>query len=178
MNNEAFMSERVSVPAKPQSAWRSPWVLAWLALVLLVLCVNLTMVYFAMTTSPGLVVDNFYDRGQDFENSMVSRQARNPGWTMRADIPGDVTKDKAATVRFFVVDKVGQPVTPDSVTFYAYRPSDAAMDFSVPMTVEPETKGFVADVTFPLFGAWDTLIAVRTGEDEYSVGNRVSVARP
>ena len=31
------------------------------------------------------------------------------------------------------------PVQPDSVTFYAYRPSDAARDFSVPM--ERQTKG-------------------------------------
>ena len=38
---------------KTVSAWRSPWVIAWIALVITVLGVNLTMVYLAFATNPG-----------------------------------------------------------------------------------------------------------------------------
>jgi hypothetical protein len=42
-----------------------------------------------------------------------------------------------------------------------------------------EAKGrYAARVTFPLFGVWDTLVAVEQGGDEYTTGARVSVARP
>ena len=159
------------------SPWRSPWVLAWIGLILVVLAVNFTFVYLAISTNPGLVSDDFYDRGQHYEQTLASRLARDPGWTLRTDIPDDLKPGESATVRVILVDKAGQPVTPDQVTFFAYRPSDKNRDFSVPMLEEGKGR-YAARVSFPLFGAWDGLVAVRQGADEYTRGERIVVTRP
>jgi len=171
------MSQSEATHERPTPAWRSPWVIGWILLVAVVFGVNLVMVYLAVATSPGLVVDDYYDRGQNYERTLVSRLAREPGWTMRADVPKGLTAGETSVVRFFVVDKVGQPVTPDLVTFYAYRPSDSDKDFTLPM--EPEGPGrYAATLQFPLMGVWDTMIAARSGDDEHSLGQRISILRP
>jgi nitrogen fixation protein FixH len=159
------------------SPWRKPWVLGWIGLIVVVLGVNLTMVYLAVSTNPGLVSDDFYNRGQHYEQTLVSRLAKDPGWTMHTDLPDDLRPGEPATIRVVLVDKVGQPVTPDQVTFFAYRPSDKSRDFSVPMVAEAPGR-YAAQVVFPLFGAWDGLVAVRQGEDEFTTGDAIIVTRP
>lgn len=161
---------------KPIPAWKSPWVIGLVALVLVVLGVNLTMVYLAIATNPGLVADDFYERGRNYEQGVISKIARDPGWGMHADIPEEIRAGEEAAIRFFLTDGVGQPVTADGVELYAYRPSDREQDFRVPMREEAKGR-YLAEVSFPLFGAWDALIAVSHGDDEYSVGRRIEVRR-
>jgi nitrogen fixation protein FixH len=170
--------QQTSTPqARPTPAWRSPWVIAWFALVVSVLVINGVMVYFAVTTNPGLVVEDYYDRGQSYENHLVSNLVQDPGWAMRADVPRDIKAGETRVFQFFVSDRSGQPVALDGVTFYAYRPSDLSRDFSLPMEMEGPGR-YAVKVSFPLMGTWDTLFAARMGGDEYSVGQRLSIARP
>lgn len=161
--------------ASHTSAFRSPWVLGWIGLLVTVLAINGIMVYLAFATNPGLVNADYYERGHDYERTLMSRRAREPDWTVESDIPSPLQVDRPERIRVFLVDKAGQPVDPDGVTFYAYRPSDASRDFSVPMTREDKGR-YVAETRFPLLGVWDTLIAVKSGEDEYNVGKRVNVS--
>jgi nitrogen fixation protein FixH len=163
------------VDARANSAWRSPWVIGWLALVGVVLAVNATMILLAFLTNPGLVIDDYYERGRDVERTIATRLAEAPGWTMSLDTPSDVSEDRATKVRFFVVDQVGQPVRPDKVTYYAYRPSDRSADFSLPM-VEEAPGRYVAEVNFPLPGLWDTLVAAETAGQEVAFDQRIGVA--
>jgi nitrogen fixation protein FixH len=171
------MQTTTSTQVKAISAWRSPWVIGWVGLVVVVLGVNLTMVVLAITTNPGLVNDDYYERGQHYERTMMSHRARDPGWVLSADFPSDIKVSEPTMLRVFLVDKAGQPVTPDGVTFFAYRPSDKGRDFSMPMVEEGKGR-YAASVTFPLFGVWDTLVAVEQGGDEYTSGLRVKVAHP
>jgi nitrogen fixation protein FixH len=151
--------------------------LAWIGLVITVLAVNLTFVYLAIRTNPGLVNANYYERGQHYERTMISRLAQDPGWLMRADLPRPIVAGVEETLRLVLVDKAGLPVDGDAVTFYAYRPSDVSRDFSVPMVKEGPGR-YRVDVSFPLIGIWDVLLAVTTDAGEFSVGERVNVARP
>jgi nitrogen fixation protein FixH len=171
------MTRTTESPSKPTPALRSPWVLAWIGLIVTVLAVNLIFVFLAIRTNPGLVNANYYERGQDYERTMVSRLARDPGWLMRADIPKPLTAGAEESIRLILVDRVGQPVDVEEATFYAYRPSDVSRDFAVPMIREAKGR-YLVETSFPLIGVWDILIAAKTGEDEYSVGERVNVARP
>jgi nitrogen fixation protein FixH len=148
----------------------------WIGLVVVVLLVNITMVTLAFVTSPGLVVDDYYERGRAMEESIRSRAAATPNWMLSSDIPADLRVGEPVTVRFFAVDKAGQPVTPDAVTFFVYRPSDAGRDFSVPM-VEEAPGRYRAELSFSLPGLWDSLIAVRDGEAEYQLDQRLHVDR-
>jgi len=162
---------------KPISAWKSPWVIGWVSLVVAVLMVNLIMVYLAIATNPGLVTEDFYDRGQNYEQTMVSKLARDPGWNLHADVPADLVIGKPTIIRFFITDKAGQPVAPDGVRFFAYRPSDATQDFDLPMIEEGKGR-YMVELAFPLLGIWDTLVAVKHGEDEYNLGKRIHVVHP
>jgi nitrogen fixation protein FixH len=159
------------------SAWKSPWVIGWLGLIVVVLGVNITMVVLAITTNPGLIRADYYERGRDVEQTIVTRLESGPGWVTQIDTPADTTAGIETTVRFFVVDSVGQPVNPDEVVYYAYRPSDATRDFSVPMTAGGGGR-YEVDIVFPLGGIWDTVVSVRHEGDEHSVAQRVSVGQP
>jgi nitrogen fixation protein FixH len=160
--------------ADKNSAWRNPWVIAWVLMVVVFFTMNLIMIFMATGNKPGLVVDDYYERGQDYEKNLLKRLARDPGWKMEVKLPRKIEVDEPVICRYTVRDKAGQPVTPDSVTFYAYRPSDARRDFSVPMhQVEPGL--YEAEIRFPLFGAWDTLVSAKQGEDEYHTPKRIGV---
>jgi nitrogen fixation protein FixH len=157
-----------------KSAWRSPWVIAWIAMLVVFFTMNVVMIYLAQSNNPGLVVEDFYERGQDYEKNMLKRQARNPGWQMEVDLPKKIAVDEAVICRFKVTDKEGSPVDPTEVIFYAYRPSDAKRDFSVPMQkVGPGL--YQAEVSFPLKGAWDALVSAKQGKDEYNTPKRIGV---
>jgi nitrogen fixation protein FixH len=157
------------------SAWRSPWFIGWISLIVVVLVVYATMITLAFVTNPGLVVDDYYERGRAVERSLKTRRAEAPGWTMSLDTPADIAAEKPTIVRFFVVDSVGQPVRPDQVTYFAYRPSDPSADFSLPM-VEEAPGRYAAEVTFALSGLWDTLVAAQTGGQEVAFDQRIGVA--
>ena len=171
------MERTIADARKPLPAWKSPWVIAWIALVVIVLAVNGVMIYLAITTNPGLVVDDFYERGQNYERTLLSKSARDPGWTLQADIPEHIDAGVPTAIRFFLVDRAGQPVTPDSVEFFVYRPSDSSRDFSKVMAEEGPGR-YRVDVSFPLIGVWDTLVAARQGDEEFQVGQRIHVRRP
>lgn len=143
-------------------------------MVVIFLTMNLIMVYLAMKNNPGLVVKDFYQRGQDYEKNMLKRQARNPGWQMKVNLPKKIGVDEPVICHFSIVDKEGIAVDPDQVTFHAYRPADAKQDFTVPMQkVGPGI--YESEIRFPLLGAWDTLVSVRHGEDEYNTPKRIGV---
>ncbi|NCA88283.1 MAG: nitrogen fixation protein FixH [Gammaproteobacteria bacterium] len=159
---------------RPIPAWKSPWVIGWVTLVLVVLIVNLTLVVLGISTNPGLVIENFYDRGQNYEKNWASKQAHDPGWVMQADVPRDLVVGEPKAIRFFLVDKAGRPAAVEEAHFYAYRPSDSQQDFDLPM-IEEGPGHYRVDVSFPLVGAWDTLVAVRYGGEEFTHGRRVQV---
>ncbi|MEW8470307.1 MAG: FixH family protein, partial [Candidatus Thiodiazotropha sp.] len=75
---------------------------------------------------------------------------------------------------YSVKDKDGYPISRHDVIFHAYRPSDANQDFSVPMK-QTAPGEYQAEVSFPLKGAWDTLVSIKNGEDEYNTPKRIGV---
>lgn len=162
---------------KPVPAWKSPWIIGWVSLVLVVLIVNIIFVALGFSTNPGLVVSNFYDRGQDYEKTWASRQEHDPGWVLQADVPPDLEVGAPSVLRFFIVDKTGMPADIENAHFYAYRPSDARRDFDLPM-IEEGPGRYRVEVSFPLMGVWDTLVAVRQGGEEFNLGRRIFVPAP
>ena len=158
---------------KKQSAWRSPWVVAWVAILVVFVLISGVRIFLAIDTNPGLVVEDYYERGQDYEQNRLKREARDPGWRMEIEAPAFVDVAVPTTYGFRVVDREGKPVSPEAVTFYAYRPADAGQDFSVPM--EQIGPGhYRAEVSFPLLGVWDILISAKHGEDEFNLPHRIS----
>lgn len=165
----------LTMTSAKQSAWRSPWVIGWVAIVLTVVLVNAFMIFLAINVNPGLVVDDYYERGQSYEKNMVARMAKDPGWKMNISVPEMLPLAAPALVQFTLTTKDGGVVEPDSVIFYAYRLSNANEDFSVPM-MRVKPGHYQAEVTFGLKGVWDTLVGVQKDGDEYNEALRVIVA--
>lgn len=158
------------------SAWRSPWVLAWVGMVLVVFAANLVMVVLAIRTNPGLVVADYYERGQHYEQTLVSKMANPPRWQTRIELPADLVVGEPSPVRVSILDLAGAPVDVEGATFFAYRPSDARQDFQLPMQREAQGH-YRADVSFPLVGVWDVLVNLKRGEDDDNLGRRIAVAQ-
>ncbi|MBF0170192.1 MAG: FixH family protein [Nitrospinae bacterium] len=141
--------ERVAEPF-----WKSPFILGMAALVGAAVTANLVMVAFAVTGAPGLVSDDYYARGKSY--------------TSRTRVDYLAPRGGTATVTGLDRLRVGvaTPLTvtgvegATAVTLHAYRPADAAADFSA--TLAPD--GAAADarfggaVTFPLKGSWDLIV--------------------
>lgn len=160
-----------------RSAMRNPWVVGWIALVVVVLSVNVFMISMAFLTSPGLVTEDYYEKGQDYEKTINSRiAARNAlGWDLNLDMDAKPAMNRPALFRMTAVDKVGLPLRDADVTVHAYRPSDAAADFD--RKLEEGLPGqYSGDISFPLKGIWDLQVIIVRGDERYEVSRRISVA--
>jgi nitrogen fixation protein FixH len=89
--------------------------------------------------------------------------------------PEALPLNKSTSIEFSLATKVGGTVAPDSVILYAYRPSDANADFSLPMQAMGNGL-YQVEVTFALKGVWDLLVSVQKDGEEYNEPLRVVVA--
>lgn len=165
-----------SISQDNTKALKNPWVLGWLALVAVVLVVNIGFISLAFITNPGLVDKNYYENAQDYEENLVKyRTARNAlGWSYQADFPSKPVQNKKELYRLSAVDKVGLPLTAATVTFKAYRPSDASADFETTLT-EVGAGMYEGYVTYPLKGIWDLTVNISREQDNFDFTRRASI---
>ena len=159
-----------------KQAFRNPWVLGWLGAILLVLLVNGGFIVTAFLTNPGLVDKDYYEKGRDLEQEIVSRRKiRNQlGWRVSLDANHKPVVGQAARYTLNVVDRVGNPVAAEKVTIRAYRPSDAHSDFSSEM--QQVTPGvYTVELRFPLKGIWDLTTTLSKGGNSLDYSRRISV---
>lgn len=161
------------VPAR-----RSPWVWGIGAIILATLCANFTMIFIGVSTHPGLVVDDFYARGKNYFNAEVKRieDENRLGWKLNVIPPGVKKMDVTQKYRLVALDRDGRPVTGASAELAAFRPSDAAQDFTVPM-MEVGAGEYVAEINFTRPGKWDLIATVQRGEDKLDVAQRIFVEK-
>lgn len=162
-----------------RDAVRNPWFLGWMVLVAVFLLVNFIFVIFAVTTNPGLVTEDFYEQGREYEkNAIKLHAARNAlQWETRLEIPEHILPNTAGVYRFSAVDKRGLPIKDAAVELQAYRPSDASADFVTPL-VQIAGGLYQSRVSFSLPGVWDITVKARHGESEFQQTHRISVIKP
>ena len=159
-----------------RQALRNPWVIGWMALVVVFLAVNVVFFIVAVASSPGLVVKDYYEQGRQYEkNALKLIAAHNSmNWETRLEIPDSIIINSEDTYRFTVVDSRGLPIKGAVVELLAYRPSDADADFTISLQ-EIAPGLYQAGIRFPLRGVWDLKIKVQSGEDQYEMAHRISV---
>lgn len=160
---------------KPTTLFKNPTLLVWGVLLAAFFVANGVFIYLATQSNPGLVVDNYYERGQDYEKNMLKRMASKPDWQLSLVRPDTLKLGQAATFELTALSGNGEVLNPEKVTVFAYRPTDAKFDFSVPMA-ELQSGVFRGEVSFPLAGNWDLLVTVEKAGVEHSVAERVRVA--
>ncbi len=160
------------------SAFRSPWVWGWIAMVVVVFLANLTMVVIARVTSPGLVVRDYYEKGKNYNKTLKARAAEDAlGWNATITSPDGLLVDRPSRITFSVVDSKGRPVDADYVELHSFRPSDAGADFSVPLT-EISPGVYEGSVVYPLPGIWDIIVSVKRGDDTFESPQRIFIDKP
>lgn len=157
-------------------ALRNPWVIGWLAIVVVVVGVNIVMITLAVVTNPGLVSEDYYERGRYNERHYIQRVAERDalGWTANLDTPHSAHVGATQTYRITVVDKVGMPLRDASVELNAFRPADAKADFKVAMH-EVTPGQYEAAVEFPLKGVWDLIVTIKQGDKDFDLPRRLHV---
>ena len=159
-----------------KKAMRNPWVIGWLAAVLLVLIVNAGFIITAINTNPGLVDIDYYEKGKDHEQNFLKKvETRNQlGWQLNLQLPGRILMNSMSPYYLNVVDNTGSPLTDAKAELIAYRPSDANADFTI--ALDEKTSGlYQANVSFPLKGVWDLTARVTQGDNSLDITQRISV---
>ena len=162
-----------------RNALRNPWFLSILGIIAVFLVVNVVFVVFAVTSNPGLVADDYYEQGREYEKNIVTQLAarNNLHWETKLEIPKQITLNTPDTYRFSAVDSRGVSIMDADVKVIAYRPSDASADFVKP--VEQIAPGlYQTQLEFPLPGIWDINLKVTHGKDIYHQSRRISVLTP
>lgn len=157
-------------------AMRNPWFIAMLGLVFLFLSVNIVFIVFAVTSNPGLVTDDYYEKGREYEKNVITRlNARNKlNWQTRFETPEKIIINTPENYRFSAVDSRGVSIIDAEVKFILYRPSDSSADFT--QVVDQFAPGlYQTRLSLPLPGIWDLTVKVSHNNDIYRHTHRINV---
>jgi len=155
---------------------RNPWFLGLLGIVAIFFAVNIVFIIFAITSNPGLVVDDYYEKGRDYEKNVITRLAARDRlhWQTKLEIPGVVYTHSSDIFRFSAVDSRGVSIDDAAVKIIAYRPSNAGADFT--QTLDQIAPGlYQSKLQFPLPGVWDINVKVVLGADIFYQKQRIHV---
>ncbi len=152
-----------------KSGLRNPWLLGLLGLIILVLGVNATFIWFA-THNKSALVDREYKTKDRKTNAQVlselgAQQAL--AWQTTIKKPKSIVLNAPTMYEISVVDRAGKPVS-GTMEVEAYRAADAGQDFSTAFK-EVAAGNYQGYITFPLKGYWELHIHVKRGADEFTV---------
>jgi nitrogen fixation protein FixH len=146
------MIDQVDSSAAQRS--RGEWIPFLLVGALFVLVtVQASFVYLAVSTDPGIAIPNAYERG--LAHNAVLREAAieaTLGW--RIDVENRATNGHAGRVTVTALTRAGFPLDDLRVTGLLLRPTRAGFDHA--LAFEPAGNGrYVANYALPLAGLWD-----------------------
>lgn len=165
----------MAISQENNQALKNPWVLGFLAFLCTFVTVNIIFIYLAFSSPPNLVVDNYYERGKKYaQQELQMEQEKQLGWNGVIMAPPKSRVNQLQPYEVFIHGKNSAAVQLDSVTFYAYRPSDMREDFSVEMN--PMSLGrYAVDIEFGLPGNWDIIVEAKRGDDEFLITRRIFI---
>lgn len=161
-----------------KTALRNPWVWAVIGLILLVLSVNATFIWYSANSSRSTLVEQDYktkDRKANDELLKELRKQQALAWKTSIKQPKELVMNTPTSYEISVTDRDGKPVS-GAMKVEAYRASDASKDFTTDFK-EVSPGNYQGFINFPLKGFWELRIQVTRGEDEFKVGtDRFEVA--
>lgn len=139
---------------------RALWIPAiFVGLMLLVVAVNGTLIYFATHTFSGLDTDHAYQEGLDY-NTTIAAAAASAALGWKADVAVQPTaQGDRLTLR--LTDKSGRPVAGLKVTAHLVRPVSTAFDRVVELLPASAAGQYQADVALPARGKWEIRLVAR-----------------
>ncbi len=172
------MSETSTDKRNWSVAWKNPFVIIWFSILIIVVCVNFFMVSMAIVTNPGLVIDDFYEKGKNMDKVLAAQKRMDEmGWQLEVDLP-DLKEGRSAKVTLMVSDKEGEPLNIDTAVLYYYRPSDRKLDGQKALAPTDTLGQFETEFVLNTKGKWDLIMEVTQGELVYNIGRSIMVQDP
>jgi nitrogen fixation protein FixH len=166
----------MNISQKNSEALKNPWVLGLLAFLITFLTANAIFIYLAFKAPPNLVVKDFYERGEAYEETQQQiEQEKALGWTGIILAPSETRVNQVQNYEVLLQGKNSVGLALDSVILHAYRPSDARADFSVEMT-QKQQGVYYADFSFNLPGIWDVIVEAKVGEQKFLTTKRLTIS--
>lgn len=161
---------------KQESAWRNPWVWTLAGIMGVTLLVNGTLITIAFLQPPGLVVEDYYEKGKSYFYNQAQREKARArlGWDLALDLPQAPQQAAAQPYLVRAVDRHGRPIEGARAEFAAFRPAEDGHDFSLPMQ-DVGAGYYAANVDFSLPGHWDLIVTVQDGGDKLDIAERIFV---
>ena len=159
------------------SALKSPWIRGLIAMMAVIFAANVTMITLAFKSSPGLVVDDYYEKGKNYNKSLEKMAAQKKlGWDARLLLPEKIEVGEKSNYGLIVLDRYKSALSLDKVEIYVFRPSDVKADFSTQMKLNGEGQ-YAADLMFPLPGVWDLIVNIIKDNDQFEITKRIFVSK-
>jgi len=161
---------------KRESAWQSPWVWLLAGIMGTAVLVNGVLITLAFVYPPGLVVDDYYERGKNYlyHQAKVKDDIARLGWELQLDLPKAPKIGGSDPYMLRVLDRDGVALEGASVEFAAFRPVESGFDFVRPMR-DIGAGFYSANVGFDRPGNWDLIVTAQVGEDELDIAQRIFV---
>lgn len=150
---------------------RNPWLLGMLGLIVLVLGVNITFIWYSANGSRSTLVEQDYktkDRKANDELLRELREQQSLAWQTTIKKPKELVVGTPTAYEISVADRDGRPVS-GAMAVEAYRASDSSKDFTTEFK-EVSPGNYQGFISFPLKGYWELRIHVKRGEDDFGVG--------
>ena len=158
---------------------RNPWLLGVIALIIIVLGVNGTFIWFA-THHRSTLVDKDYDTKDRKTNASLINDLQEQkalSWKTTINQPKHIALNQPTTYMVGVVDAAGAPVS-GTLEVQAYRAADESRDFSTLFT-ETSPGNYQGAIAYPLKGFWELRIRIKRGADIFLVNtNKFTVETP
>lgn len=140
---------------------RSGWIpYTFFAMFGVIIAVNGTMIYFALSTAPG-VEDGAYERGVNYNDLLAERREQAAlGWLV--ELRQGAFADNRSDLEVAVHGRDGAALPNARVLVQFRRPAQAAMDFTVELT-DAGGGTFRETVDWPATGIWDAELTVVSG---------------
>ena len=154
----------MKISQKNKNALSNPWMIGWLLLVTIVLSINSYMIITSATTGPGLVFDDYYQRGVDYEKKALKLldDKKQLQWEILLDST-DIKVNEPTTLNILAKDNNGNLIKGLTGILQVYRPSDKNKDQIIQLK-ENKDGTYYADYTLGLKGKWRLLVSLKQAD--------------
>ena len=155
-----------------------PWI--FVGFFLVVFTVNGIFVYFATTSWVGLVTENPYDRGLNYNEILAAKAAQEQlGWThgLSFERTGQVDLGVTGILTLSLKGRDGTGLNGATVKVVAERPGRYSQAFALYLDQAGDGR-YAASVELPLPGQWQVRLAAQKGEDSYRSAETLYVEPP
>ncbi len=152
-----------------KSGLRNPWLLGMLLLIVVVLAVNATFIWYATHNQSSLIDREYKTKDRKSNTQLLSELGRQQalGWETSINKPKVLIQGQPTMYEIVVKDKEGKPVSGE-MEVEAYRAADASKDF-ITVFKEVSAGSYQGYISFPLKGYWELHIHLKQGENEVTV---------